>query len=338
MKYLTILVSMLNLAFAQPQTARDLNARGVAAYAQGDYAAAERFYRASAVKWEALGDAFRAHQGVTRMNLGDALSAQGKRREAEPELEQALALLRSSLGATQRDTLDCMNLLAMVYLVEGDFDRAGPLLEEALAIEREHFPNDVALARTLGQIARLRMGTGGIADALAPAEESLTLATRISGEESADAALAYTVVAEAHRLAGRPGRALPLYRRAELIYEKQLGPDHPRVASLLGQEGLILAEDGKLASAAQMLQRAREMLDRSCPQCAYERWTVDSNLARVRTGQGKFTEAERLLNEAVALSESAQPQPSVVTAGLREQLIDVQEKEQRLAMARRPAR
>jgi tetratricopeptide (TPR) repeat protein len=335
MKYLTLLLSVLCAASAQPQAARDLNARGVAAYARGDYAAAERLYRASAEKWEALGEPFRAHQGITRMNLGDAMAAQGRRQEAQPELERALALLRRSLGTADRNTLDCMNLLGMVYLVENDFDRAGPLLEEALAIEREHLPNDVSLARTLGQIAKLRMSTGQIQGALAPAEESLALAAKISGEDSADAALAYTVVAEAHRLAGRPGRALPLYRRAQTIYEKRLGPEHPRVASLLGQEGLMLAEDGKLASAAQILQRALEMLIHSCPQCTYERSIVDSNLAGVRAGQSRFAEAERLLNEAVALSESAQPQPSAETAGLRQQLAEVQEKEQRLAMAGR---
>ena len=46
-----------------------------------------------------------------------------------------------------------------------------------------------------------------------------------------DTALAYTSVAEAHRFAGAPERALPLYRKARSLYEKALGPEHPRVAA-----------------------------------------------------------------------------------------------------------
>lgn len=114
MKYLAGWLFVLGVASAQPQAARDLNARGVAAYANRDYAGAERFYRESIAKWEALGDAFAAHQGITRTNLGDALAAQGRRSEAQPELEQALALLRRSLGAANAHTIDCMNLLGGV--------------------------------------------------------------------------------------------------------------------------------------------------------------------------------------------------------------------------------
>ena len=48
-----------------------------------------------------------------------------------------------------------------------------------------------------------------------------------TGEDSVDAALAYSSVAEAHRIAGAPDRALPLYRKARALYEKALGPGSP---------------------------------------------------------------------------------------------------------------
>ena len=77
----------------------------------------------------------------------------------------------------------------------------------------------------------------------------MTIALKADGDNGLDAALAYSNVAEAHRMAGRPERALPLYKKARAIYERVLGPDHPRVASVLSQEGLILMEDGKLSLA-----------------------------------------------------------------------------------------
>ncbi len=328
MKFLAVGLFVLSAAFAQPEAARDLNARGVAAYAKRDYAGAERLYRESIAKWAALGDAFAAHLGITRVNLGEALSAQGRRDEAQPELEQALVLLRRSLGAADEHTLDCINLLAAAYLVRNDLDRADALLEEALATEREHFPATVELSRTLCQLADIRLRTGHIDEALAPAEESLALALKVSGEEGPDTALAYTVVAEVHRLAERPARALPLYRRAQVIYEKELGPEHPRVASLLGQEGLVLAGDGQLASAAQVLQRALDMLDHTCPGCAFERWIIDCNFARVRILQGKLPAAERLLAEAEELSQRTQGEPAAEVAEVQQQLADARRKQQ----------
>ncbi len=106
------------------------------------------------------------------------------------------------------------------------------------------------------------------------------------------------------------------------------------MASLLAQEGLLLAGEGKLATAAQTIERALAMLEHTCPGCAYERWTAESNLAEVRVHQGQYAEAERLLEEAVALSEQAQPQSTEADA-LRQALADVRAKQQHVEMADR---
>ncbi len=229
-----------------------------------------------------------------------------------------------------------MNLLGGVYLIRNELDRAGAVLEEALGIEREHFPANVEWRARLTNSPLSVCGPATSTEALAPAEESLALAIKTSGGDSLDAALAYTVVAEAHRLADRPERALPLFRRAQAIYEKELGPEHPRVASLLGQEGLMLAGERKLASAEHALQSALAMLDRSCPRCAYERWTIDCNFARVRILQGKYDAAEHLLTEALALSQSTQPEPPAEIAEVRKELADARRKQQHMALADRP--
>ncbi len=333
MKRFSVLLFALFSAAAQPETARDLNQRGLTAYERGDFAGAERLYLEAIPKWQALGNGFAAHLAITRMNLSDALTAQGRRGEALDQAKQSLALFRRSLGVRDGRTLDCMNLAANLELTISDYEHAGALIEEALPIERELFPADGRLAITLAELATLRLRTGSAADALAPAEEAVALAVKATGEDSVYTALATTVVAEVHRTANRPSRALPLYRRARAIYEKRLG-QHPRVASLLGQEGLLLAGEGKLASAAQTMERALDMLDHSCPGCAYERWTLDFNFAQVRIRQGQYGDAERLLEEALALSEQAEPQ-STEAAELREALEDVRRKEQRQLADRR---
>lgn len=334
MKYLGVWLFVINIAAAQPETARDLNERGLAAYTRGDFAAAERLYLEAIPQWQALGDAFTAHLAITRMNLGDALAAEGRRGEALAQMQQSLALYRRSLGVRNGHTLDCMNAVGGLELTLNDYEHAGVVIEEALRIERELFPADPRLATTLAELATLRLRTGRMEEAPAPAEEALALAIKTAGADSLNAALAYTVVGEVHRIADRPSRALPLYRRARAIYEKRLGPEHPRVASLLAQEGLLLAGEGKLATAARSIERALAMLEHTCPGCAYERSTADTNLAQVRVRQGQYAEAERLLEEALALSEQAQPQSAEADA-LRQALADVHAKQQHVEMADR---
>jgi len=129
------------------------------------------------------------------------------------------------------------------------------------------------------------------AEALALSEEALTLAIKTMGEESVDTALAYASVAEAHRYMGATERALPLYRKARLLYEKALGPAHPRVATLLSQEGLILMHDGKLSLAEQAMVQCLDILKKSCPDCVTEISLAETNLGLLRLRQKRWAEA-----------------------------------------------
>ncbi len=180
MRHLAVLLLAFSAAGGQPQAARDLNERSLSAYSRGDYAAAQRLYK-------------------------EAISAQ-----ALPEFEESLALFRRSLGMQDDRALDCMNILRGLKMIRGEYERADFLLGEALRTEREFRPKDATLAQTLSETAMLRLGQGRISEALAVAEESLELATKTAGEESADAAFAYTAVAKAHEMAGNPARALAM--------------------------------------------------------------------------------------------------------------------------------
>jgi Tfp pilus assembly protein PilF len=334
MKNLAILFFALSkFGVGQPEAARELNNRGLEAYGRGEYATAESLYRKAIPIWEGSGDGFTAHLGITRMNLGQALAGEGKRPEAAAELQRSVALLRRSLGIRNLNTLTAVNLLAGTELVIGQDADAGALLDEALPIERELYPHDVQLARTLAALACLRIRQDRMAEALPLAEEALMLATKAAGEDDLDTALAYATVAEVHRIAGRPERALPLYRRAQQIYAKHLGPQHPRVASMLAQQALILIGDGKLASAEKQLNQAMAILDYSCPDCAAERWGLEADLGILRARQGKFEDADRLLTASLSHLESAEPRPSTDLAATLRALAIVRRRERRFQEA-----
>jgi tetratricopeptide (TPR) repeat protein len=327
MKQIAILVFIAHAAFAQPQAARDISNQGLDAYTRRDYAAAERLDREAIAKWEVLGEAYAPHLGITRMNLGQVLSAKGHRDEALSELRQSVALLRGALGVRSMQALVAMNLLAGLDLALGDDAAASELLNEALPIARELDPEGIQSVRVLVGFAGLRIRDRRFDEAQSFADEALRIAIHADGEDGIDTALAYGTAAEVHRTAGRPERALPLYRRARAIYEKRLGPEELRVAAVLTQEAVVLIGDRQFATAERELKHSLGLLDRVCPACTVERWNAESAMGLLRTRQGKYAEADRLFSHILTLQEAAQPRPAGALAETLNSLAFVRRKE-----------
>jgi len=279
-------------------------------------------------QWQTLGAAYASHLAVARVNLAEALAAQGRRSEALPEARQAAAVLRASPGPRDPHTLTAMNLLAALELVLGDDDEAAALVDELLPIERAIPAAALHLSRSLHVLACLRLRQHRFDEALPAADEALRLAIQASGADSTDAALTYATAAEVHRAAGRPERALPLYRRARAIYEAKYGPDDQRVAPILTEESLILIDDRKFALAEQELRHSLAILDRACPACTVERCGAESALALLRARQGKYAEADRLFTHVLSVEENSLL-PATALADTRSSLAFVRGKEHR---------
>jgi tetratricopeptide (TPR) repeat protein len=322
------LISGITAAAQTPaEKAQSLNSSGNRVSEAGNYREAKQLYQESIAIWQSLGPEFDGHTAGTLLNLAVALAGEGQRQEATKVLEEALVLHRRALGVTHHHTLSNMNLLATNYLMLGQPDRAEPLLQEALPIERELYPQDIQTARTLEGLSNLMIRRGQITEALAPAEEALQIALQAAREDNVELGLAYTSVAEAHRVANASERALPLYRKARWLYEQSLGPEHPRVAGLLSQEGLILLQDGKLSLAEQAMVRSVGILQKSCSQCVVELAILQSNLGILRLKQKRYAEADQALSRAVELREKFTANPGPELADVLHLLAVAREKE-----------
>jgi len=300
--------SSLTLA-AQPNIALNLNDQAVAMAEKADYDRAERLYSESIQKWRELGPAYRAHTASTLVNLGQMFCTEGKWSKGVKVLEEALALHRSSLGSKHLRTVRNLSLLGQAYVSTGDLDRADAALTEALGTERELYPADLLLSGTLHGISVLRRLQGKLEEALQYGDESLSVAIKTGGELSTVAAVAYENVAVIHRLAGRPERALPLFRKARFIYRQTVGLSSPIVASLLSQEGMALLDDGQIFSAEQEMSEAVDALAKTGPACEYLFAAAESNLGLLRLRQRRLVDAERLLTHALSVEERL-PSPS----------------------------
>ncbi|MBS1859885.1 MAG: tetratricopeptide repeat protein [Acidobacteria bacterium] len=324
-----IAAAVLPAAQAQPIAALQLNERGNRAAEAGRYQEAIGLYRRAVDLWKEAGPAYDAHRAGTLLNLGVAEGGVGDRQGATSLMEEALALHRATLGPGHERTVTNMNLLAANYLIVGRIDEAEAMFREALPAARALNPEGAQTARALGGIGNVLLRRGRAREAIKPSEEALRIAIRAGGEDSLDTALAFTGVAQAHLAAGDTTRALPLLRRARSIYERALGGDHPRVAVLLSQEGVILMGDRKFASAEDLLTCAVAALGRSCPKCAAERAIAEDNLALLRMHQGRYGDAGDLLTDVVSLRESFTTPPGTELAGTLNLLARVREKQKR---------
>jgi tetratricopeptide (TPR) repeat protein len=335
MKPLAILLFVVTCVEAQPEAARKLNEGAIDAYSRSDFAAAERLARAAIAKWQILGDAFAAHAAVARINLAEALAAQGRRGEAMEEARSAVRVLTATVGPRDPHTLVGMNLLAAIELAAGQVEEAERTLDEAVPIARAIDAGGLNLSRTLHVLACLRLRQRRFDEALPLAEEARHLAVQDAGDDSFDAALTYATVAEVHRAAGRPDRALPLYRLARAIYEKRMGPDDIRVAPILTEESLILIDEGEFVLAERQLKHSLAIVEHSCPLCGSERWSALSGIALLRTRERRYAEADRLFTQVLALEEQAQPLPAATLADTLTALATVRRKENRAGDADR---
>ncbi len=334
-RFLAIIGLAGALAGQQPKQAFDLNERGLAAAFHQQHAEAEELYRESIAIWRQLGPQYEPHLATTTSNLAQSLCALGQRREAEKLFQESVALFRRSMGLQDSRTLSTINLLAAVKVMLGNNDAAEALFMEILPVERQIFPHDVILGRTLEGLASVKLAETKYDEALSLAEEGLSIVTKASPEDSVETALAYANVGEIHRAAGRPARALPLYRKARAIYEKQLGPMNVRVGALLGQEGLIMLSDGKLGLAEKNLVRSLKVVTESCPDCILERIVAETNLAILRLRQKNYGEADRLFSDALAREERYYSSPGLDVAATMRALAVVKEKQHRFDDAER---
>ena len=334
-----ICIGLLIVIGAAAQTtvekAHALNNEGNRFAEKGEYDQGARLYREAVAMWRTLGPDYEAHLAGSLLNLGVALSGNGRRSEAVQAFEEALALHRRTLGEKNHRTVSNMNLLASNYLMLGNPERAGALFQQAILIERELYPEDIQTARTLEGISNGLIRDGHPKEALPLAEQALAIAIKAGGEESLDVALAYASVAEAHRFSQNPAWALPLFRKARAIYEKTLGPDHPRAASLLSQEGLILMQDGNLSLANQAMVKAVKSLRSSCPDCVVELAIAENNLGLLRLKQKRYREADEALSTAVALREKFETRPGLQLADSLQGLAVAREKQNLLEDAAR---
>jgi tetratricopeptide (TPR) repeat protein len=200
-------------------------------------------------------------------SVGRLLLEKGDVDEAIRYDEQSLAMRKRTLGSDHPQIAASLNNLGMAHYWLGSYEKAQSAFEAALALEKktvgEAHPD---YGRTLDNLA-LTLGVQGHgAESLRLHQQALELGEARLGPDHAETAVSHLNVALAFDRLGKQKtgaagiadhhQALEHYQKAVTIFEKALGPAHPKVAVALDGVGESLLFLRQPEAACVPLERA----------------------------------------------------------------------------------
>jgi tetratricopeptide (TPR) repeat protein len=230
-----------------------------------------------------------------RTTVGTAYKDLGLFSEAERHLERALELRRKALGADAHATLDTMSDLADIYVSQGKYALAQPLLMTAVSGLSKILGNEHADTLDSKQnLAELYNLQGKYDQAARVFSEVLEVRRRIEGEESTAALNAMNSLAVMYTRQGKYEQAERLHTRGLALRQRVLGEQHPQTMTGMNNLGALYLRQGKYTQAeatyVKLLDIQRRVLGEEHPSTL----TSLSNLALAYRYQGRYAEAEPL--------------------------------------------
>ena len=220
---------------------------------------------------------------------------------AEELARKALEIHRGAIEAETMDTASMVNNLGVLILLQGRFEEALPVLQEAADLSRrvggDRHPE---LARALENLGNVYYRQREFDRTLELLDEVMTMRREVLGEDSPDVARTRNNLGMVYNAAGRPDEAEAFLRGAVAGMERAYGSDHPDVASSHWSLAHVLWGQGKLDQAEVELRAAVAVAERAYPEGSAGWAAYRLPLGNLLAERGRFAEAEPLVLAAHA--------------------------------------
>lgn len=235
-----------------------------------------------------------------RLTLGHTHRELGEYPPAEPHLQRALELRRTTLGEEHQQTVRAMNELGLLYWRQGRLDEAEHLYRTAIETGKRAFGPDhrdtLAYEMNLAILLRSR---GRYQEAEPLFEHNFQTKLRTLGAEHPDTLGTMSSLANHFQETGRYEKAEALHRQSLEIKRRVHGEKAPVTVSEMNNLGNDLALMGRYEEAEPLMQRTLEL--KMEVYGADHPTTLNSvnNLAELNDLLGRVTEAEALHRQAL---------------------------------------
>jgi tetratricopeptide (TPR) repeat protein len=244
---------------------------------------------------------------VSRSNLAASYLDAGRTAESIAMNEATLKSRRSKLGVDHPDTLISRNNLAAAYLASGRIAEALALHEANFKLYESRLGADhpqTLIGRN--NIAEDYRAVGRIAEAVALHESNLKLCESKLGPDYPLTLTSRGNLARAYQAVGRLAEAVALDETTLKLRESKLGPDHPDTRN--SRENVARAYDaaGQFARSEPLHRIALAQVRGQFGQGDLRTADVMALLGYCLIRQAKWSEAEPVLRECLAIREHAQ--------------------------------
>jgi serine/threonine-protein kinase len=240
-----------------PDLGHSDDALGVAEQGDGDFAAAEREYRAALAIFSAAGPEHRGDVASTVHNLAFLAFHRSDYARARVLYMQALAQKRATFGNDDPRTLNTLENLAQAEEQLGDLAAAERHLSDALALQIKVVGVDsVSVARARNDLASVQQDRGEFVAAEANYRAALALYVRLEPADSMPWAVTANNLATLEEDRGDFAAALPLFRESLRIRAAHSKPASASVARAQNNLARCEMELGEFAAARPLIDAA----------------------------------------------------------------------------------
>jgi tetratricopeptide (TPR) repeat protein/tRNA A-37 threonylcarbamoyl transferase component Bud32 len=304
----TLKLREAKLGSDHPDTQKSRNNLANAYWQAGRFAEAIALYEATLALTEAkLGPDDYFTLGY-RHNLANAYLGAGRLSEAIALHVATLKVREAKLGPDHPDTLMSRQSLADAYI-------AGGRLSEGIALQEATLKLDVVklgvdhpeTLRSRSNLANTCLEAGRLSEGIAHHETTLKLKEAKLGHDHPDTLVSRGNLAEGYRRAGRLCEAIALDEATLKPMEAKVGPAHPDTLEFRNNLALAQESLGRFAAAETLfrdtLTRRRKTVRPNSPFLAGDLALCGHDLLY----QSRWSDAEQLLREAVAIRQKATP-------------------------------
>jgi serine/threonine protein kinase len=222
---------------------------------------------------------------------------------AEPTVRNLLdagaARVSAELGDQPELQAEMYQVIGRTYERVGAYDKALPLLEQALAIGRRTFGADLRVAQTLNDLGVLQRRVGNL-DASEPLiVESLAMRRRLLGNIDKDVAVTLVELARVLKDRGRVDESEAPIREALAIRTAVLGEGHRETAVSQNELALLLWDRGDLAGAEPLFRQNVATNDKVLGADHPNTGVAKANLGRLLVAKGDAVAGEALIRDGV---------------------------------------
>jgi tetratricopeptide (TPR) repeat protein len=184
--------------------------------------------------------------------------------DAIRELQRALTIMQRTLGAEHPQLASAWSNVSGSLLSIGRYAEAREAAEHALSLyEKALGPQNLALLGTLVNLSESYMHSGHVHDAVQFRRRALAIAEAAGSADSVQLAEILQFLGEALEADGEVTEAQAADERSLAMFERLLGPEHSRLAFVLGNLALVELDLGQSRKAVDFGERAAKLAQSS---------------------------------------------------------------------------